>query len=126
MSVTVVVGAQWGDEGKGKLTHLLSAGHDIVLRYQGGANAGHTIQIGDDTYRFRLVPSGILRDGVTCLLCDGVAVSPVLLAEELAELRSRDALRGELVISRHAHLVLPYHKLQDAYFEESKGGAAIG
>jgi adenylosuccinate synthase len=126
MSVTVVVGAQWGDEGKGKLTHLLSGDHDIVLRYQGGANAGHTIQIGADTYRFRLVPSGILQQGVTCVLCDGVAVSPVLLAAELAELTERDALRGRLVISRHAHLVLPYHQVQDAYFEQAKGGAAIG
>jgi adenylosuccinate synthase len=126
MPVTVVVGAQWGDEGKGKLTHLLSEDHEIVLRFQGGANAGHTIQIGDDTYKFRLVPSGILRDGATCLLSDGVAVNPVSLAEELHELRSRNALRGQLVVSRHAHLVLPYHKLQDGYFEEAKGGGAIG
>jgi adenylosuccinate synthase len=126
MSVTVVVGAQWGDEGKGKLTHLLSEDHAVVLRFQGGANAGHTIQIGDATYKFRLVPSGILRRGTTCLLCDGVAVNPVSLAEELHELRSRDAMGGRLVISRHAHLVLPYHKLQDSYFEQAKGGGAIG
>jgi adenylosuccinate synthase len=121
-----VVGAQWGDEGKGKLTHLLSESHELVLRFQGGANAGHTIQIGADTYKFRLVPSGILQSGTTCLLCDGVAVNPVSLAEELAELRSRDALRGRLIVSRHAHLVLPYHRLQDGYFEEAKGGGAIG
>jgi adenylosuccinate synthase len=126
MSVTVVVGAQWGDEGKGKLTHLLSQEHDIVLRFQGGSNAGHTIQVGDDTYRFRLVPSGILNTGVKCLLTDGVVVNPLSLADEIAELRSRDALRGELIISRHAHLVLPYHQFQDAYFEEAKGGGAIG
>src|SRR5215213_4741448 len=99
MSVTVVVGAQWGDEGKGKLTHLLSKDHDVVLRFQGGANAGHTIKVGDDTYRFRLVPSGILSPGVRCLLCDGVVVNPLSVAEELEELRSRDALKGELIVS---------------------------
>jgi adenylosuccinate synthase len=126
MSVTVVVGAQWGDEGKGKLTHLLSRDNDIVLRFQGGANAGHTIKVGDDTYRFRLVPSGILSSGVRCLLCDGVVVNPVSVAEELEELRSRGALRGQLIISRHAHLVFPYHQLQDAYFEQAKGGSALG
>ncbi len=126
MTVTAIIGAQWGDEGKGKLTHLLSADHDIVLRYQGGANAGHTIKDGDKTYRCRLVPSGVLREGVRGLLCDGVVVNPVSLAEELAELRSAGGLRGSLQISRHAHLVLPYHGLQDAYFEQAKGGGALG
>jgi len=126
MSVSVIVGAQWGDEGKGKLTHLLSQQHDMVLRFQGGSNAGHTIQVGGETYRFRLVPSGILSPGVQCLLCDGVVVNPISLAEELAELRSRNALRGQLFISQHAHLVLPYHCLQDGYFEDAKGEHAIG
>src|SRR5690242_11088924 len=126
MSVSVIVGAQWGDEGKGKLTHLLSQQHDMVLRFQGGANAGHTIQVGAETYRFRLVPSGILSPGVQCLLCDGVVVNPVSLAEELTELKSRNALRGQLFISQHAHLVLPYHCRQDSYFEEAKGDNAIG
>ncbi|MCC7479244.1 adenylosuccinate synthase [bacterium] len=126
MTVTAIIGAQWGDEGKGKLTHLLSADHDIVLRYQGGANAGHTIKDGDKTYRCRLVPSGVLREGVRGLLCDGVVVNPVSLAEELAELRTAGGLRGSLQISRHAHLVLPYHGLQDAFFEQAKGGGALG
>jgi adenylosuccinate synthase len=126
MSVSVIVGAQWGDEGKGKLTHLLSQQHDMVLRFQGGSNAGHTIQVGSETYRFRLVPSGILSPGVQCLLCDGVVVNPISLAEELAELRGREALRGQLFISQHSHLVLPYHCLQDGYFEDAKGEHAIG
>jgi adenylosuccinate synthase len=126
MSVTVIVGAQWGDEGKGKLTHLLSQQHDIVLRYQGGANAGHTIQVGGETFRIRQVPSGILCEGMECYLCDGMVLNPVSLAEELSDLRERQALRGTLRISQHAHLVLPYHALQDQYFEEAKGEGAIG
>jgi adenylosuccinate synthase len=126
MTVTAVVGAQWGDEGKGKLVHLLSKQFDYVLRYQGGSNAGHTVQCDGRTYKFQLLPSGILLDGVKCVLCDGVVVNPITLSEELALLRSQDALLGRLHISRHAHLVLPFHVLQDQYFEEAKGASAIG
>jgi adenylosuccinate synthase len=126
MAVTAIIGAQWGDEGKGKLVHLLSKQFDYVLRYQGGSNAGHTVQCDGQTYKFQLLPSGILLSGVRCVLCDGVVVNPVSLAAELAGLRAQQALRGELHISRHAHLVLPFHVLQDQYFEEAKGAAAIG
>jgi adenylosuccinate synthase len=124
--VTVVVGAQWGDEGKGKIVHLLSAEADIVMRYQGGANAGHTISINSDTFKCRLIPSGILRDGCTCIIGSGVVVDPIGLVEEIAELKERSAFRGRLMIDRHAELVLPYHKLQDEYSEAVKGDAAIG
>ncbi len=126
MSVTAVIGAQWGDEGKGKLAHILSLDHDIILRYQGGSNAGHTVKAGGETFKFKLVPSGMLHAGKTCLLCDGVVVNVMTLAEEITALRERGQLKGELMISRHAHLVLPLHCMQDVYFEEAKGKRAIG
>jgi adenylosuccinate synthase len=126
MSVTAIVGAQWGDEGKGKLVHLLSQHQDYVLRYQGGSNAGHTVKVNGEVFKFKLMPSGILHPGVRCLLGDGVVVNPLTLCEEIAELSSRGALRGQLIVSGHAHLVLPYHAVQDAYFEEAKGKDALG
>lgn len=126
MSVTAVIGAQWGDEGKGKLAHILSRDHDIILRYQGGSNAGHTVKVGGETFKFKLVPSGVLHEGKVCLLCDGVVVNVMTMAEEVAALRERGRLKGELMISRHAHLVLPLHCMQDVYFEEAKGKRALG
>ena len=126
MSVTVVIGAQWGDEGKGKLAHLLSRDSDFVLRYQGGSNAGHTVKVEGRTYKLKLIPSGILHRFVECVMCDGVVIDPVLLVAEISELTKLGAFRGKLSISRHAHLVLPYHRLQDIYFEEAKGANAIG
>jgi adenylosuccinate synthase len=126
MAVTAVVGAQWGDEGKGKLVHLLSSDHDLILRYQGGSNAGHTVKTGGQTFKFQLLPSGILREGKHCLLCDGVVVNAVTLAGEIRELRAMGSFNARLTISRHAHLVLPYHCVQDRYFEQAKGKDAIG
>jgi len=126
MAVTAVIGAQWGDEGKGKLVHLISADCDIVLRYQGGSNAGHTVKVDGQTFKFSLLPSAIIRPGKKCLICDGVVVNVVTLAEEIRELKRLNCLRGELTISRHAHLVLPYHCVQDRYFEQAKGKDAIG
>jgi len=126
MSVTTIIGAQWGDEGKGKLAHLLASDQDYVLRYQGGSNAGHTVISDGQTYKFNLMPSGMLIDGVRCILCDGVVVNPVTLCWEIENLRRLGHYRGELSVSRHAHLVLPFHKTQDLYFEEAKGKAAIG
>ena len=82
MSVTAVVGAQWGDEGKGKLAHLLSKHYDIVLRFQGGSNAGHTVKVDGQTYKFKLIPSGMLHPDVRCLICDGVVLNPGTLVEE--------------------------------------------
>ncbi|MEZ5338674.1 MAG: adenylosuccinate synthase [bacterium] len=126
MPVTTIIGAQWGDEGKGKLAHLLSSGQDFVLRYQGGSNAGHTVISDGQTYKFNLMPSGMLIDGIRCILCDGVVANPVTLCWEIENLRRLGHYRGELFISRHAHLVLPFHKTQDLYFEEAKGKAALG
>lgn len=126
MSVTAVIGAQWGDEGKGKLAHILGAEHDIILRYQGGSNAGHTVICQGQTYKFKLIPSGVLYEGKLALLCDGVVVNVLTLSDEITELQARGQLKGELKISRHAHLVLPLHCLQDEYFEEAKGRHAIG
>lgn len=126
MSVTAVIGAQWGDEGKGKLAHILSQEHDIILRYQGGSNAGHTVKADGKTHKFSLVPSGVLRSDRTCLLCDGVVINVVTLAKEITDLRAGGDLLGDLLISRHAHLVLPFHCVQDEYFEIAKGKGAIG
>jgi adenylosuccinate synthase len=126
MSVTAVIGAQWGDEGKGKLAHILGQDHDVILRYQGGSNAGHTVKVGEEVFKFKLVPSGVLHEGKLCLLCDGVVVSVLTLAAEIKELQQRGRLLGRLRLSRHAHLVFPFHCVQDVYFEEAKGKHALG
>jgi adenylosuccinate synthase len=114
LSCLVVVGAQWGDEGKGKLVDVLAEQADVVARYQGGANAGHTVVVGDSQFILRLIPSGILNPQAICLLGNGVVVDPVALFEELDALVARGvATAGRLLVSDRAHLVLPYHKLLD-------------
>jgi adenylosuccinate synthase len=120
----VVVGAQWGDEGKGKLVDVLAERADWVVRYQGGANAGHTVQIGDDSTVLHQVPSGILHPGVQCAVGNGVVLDPDSLFEEI-EMLARDGVdaTGRLHISDRANLVLPYHKLVD---KESAASKAIG
>ncbi|MBN2585462.1 adenylosuccinate synthase [Patescibacteria group bacterium] len=126
--VTAVVGAQWGDEGKGKLVHLLSRNFDLVVRYQGGENAGHTVETDGQTYRFRLLPSGILYSHVTAVLGRGMVVNPISLAAEIDELSTQGAFRGKLIVDRGIQLVLRAHQLQDQYSEEAKdiGGLAVG
>jgi adenylosuccinate synthase len=110
----VVVGAQWGDEGKGKLVDVLAERADVVARYQGGANAGHTVVIGDSQFILRLIPSGILQPETTCILGNGVVLDPESLFAELEALAGRGiAVDGRILISDRAHLVLPYHKLLD-------------
>ncbi len=110
----VVVGSQWGDEGKGKLVDVISESADFVVRYQGGANAGHTVVIGDTQFILRLIPSGILHPTTTCLLGNGVVIDPESFFSELDVLSERGiATEGRVVISDRAHLVLPYHKLLD-------------
>ncbi len=110
----VVVGSQWGDEGKGKLVDVISEGADFVVRYQGGANAGHTVVIGDSQFILRLIPSGILHPTTTCVLGNGVVLDPESFFSELDVLSERGiATEGRVVISDRAHLVLPYHKLLD-------------
>jgi adenylosuccinate synthase len=117
----VVVGAQWGDEGKGKLVDVLAERADLVVRYQGGANAGHTVVIGDSQFILRQIPSGILHPRVTCVIGNGVVLEPENLFAELDQLTQRGIdTRGRLFVSDRAHLVLPYHKLLDAASEKSQ------
>ncbi len=121
MSVTVLVGSQWGDEGKGKIVDILSEKYDIVVRYQGGANAGHTVAIGDKQYVLHLIPSGILREGVICVIGNGVVIDPTALLEEIAFLEKNNIkVDGRLFISHNAHLIMPYHKLLDSISESGE------
>jgi adenylosuccinate synthase len=117
----VVVGAQWGDEGKGKLVDVLAERADFVVRYQGGANAGHTVVIGDSQFVLRQIPSGILHRGVTCVVGNGVVLEPETFFGELDQLAERGiSTEGRIFVSDRAHLVLPYHKLLDAASEKSQ------
>jgi adenylosuccinate synthase len=121
MRVTVLVGCQWGDEGKGKIVDILSENYDIVTRFQGGANAGHTVEIGDNQYILHLIPSGILRNDVECVIGNGVVVDPNALLEEIKLLKENGIeVEGRLFISHNAHLIMPYHKLLDSISESSK------
>jgi adenylosuccinate synthase len=118
MPVTIIVGSQWGDEGKGKIVDLLSKNYDIVVRYQGGANAGHTVEIEDKKYILHLIPSGILREGVICVIGNGVVIDPTALLEEIQLLEKHNIkIDGRLFISHNAHLIMPYHKLLDSIHE---------
>src|ERR671923_2162171 len=107
----VIVGTQWGDEGKGKVTDLLAEQADLVVRFQGGNNAGHTIVRDGEEYRFHLIPSGILYPDKTCVIGNGVVIDPQVLIAELDALRDRGFDTGGLRISANAHLIMPYHKL---------------
>jgi adenylosuccinate synthase len=121
MSVTVLVGSQWGDEGKGKIVDILSEKFDIVARYQGGANAGHTVEIGEKQYILHLIPSGILRAGVKCVIGNGVVIDPQALLDEIKILEDNGIkVEGRLFISHNAHLIMPYHKLLDSISESGK------
>lgn len=121
----MIVGAQWGDEGKGKIVDLLSADVDIVARYQGGANAGHTIVSNNTTYVLHLIPSGILHAGVQCVIGNGVVIDPGALLDEIRMLEDLGIdITGRLHISHKAHVIMPYHKLLDAARE--KASTAIG
>lgn len=119
MNARIIVGAQWGDEGKGKIVDILSAEADVVARYQGGANAGHTIVIGNTKYVLHLIPSGILHPKVQCVIGNGVVLDPVALMHEIAVLEAAGiSVQGRLFISHQAHLIMPYHKLLDATREQ--------
>jgi len=121
MAVSVLVGSQWGDEGKGKIVDLLSNSYEIVARYQGGANAGHTVEIGDQKYVLHLIPSGILRENIICVIVNGVVIDPVALLDEIAFLESKNiSVKGRLFISQNAHLIMPYHKILDSINESGK------
>ena len=125
-SVVVVVGTQWGDEGKGKITDFLSEKAEYVARYQGGDNAGHTIQFGGETYKLHLIPSGIFSPEKLCIIGNGVVVNPKSLVTELAYLHERNITTDNLRISDRAHVILPYHIELDRLQEEAKGDKKIG
>jgi adenylosuccinate synthase len=122
----VIVGAQWGDEGKGKVVDLLAEQADAVIRFQGGNNAGHTIVRGDEVYKFHLIPSGILYPGLLCVVGNGVVVDPRVMTEEIEGLRRRGVDLSGLRISANAHLIMPYHLLLDQAGEAKLGKREIG
>ncbi len=119
MPVTIVLGSQWGDEGKGKIVDRLAAKSDYVARYQGGANAGHTIKLPDGKeFVLHLIPSGIFQPDVLCVIGNGVVIDPVALREEIAMLQAAGVtVKNRLFISYNAHLIMPYHKLIDKAME---------
>jgi adenylosuccinate synthase len=126
MTAVVVVGAQWGDEGKGKIVDIFTEHADMVVRYAGGPNAGHTLVVGDQKLVVRLIPSGILRPQTACVLAQGMAIDPASLVTELEELAKRGLVRqgGSLVVSERAHAIFPYHVLVDS--QREKGPDALG
>jgi adenylosuccinate synthase len=127
MSNTILTGAQWGDEGKGKIIDFLTDEADIVVRSQGGNNAGHTIVIGGEKYVLHLIPSGILRKSKVCVIGNGVVIDPISLVEEIEGLRKRGVTVGKnLLISDAAHIVMPYHRVLDGQREAKKGKNKIG
>jgi len=126
MTGTVVVGTQWGDEGKGKIIDYLAERADVIVRFQGGANAGHTVKVGTETYKFHLLPSGILRPETVNVIGNGVVVDPEALLHEIDALRGRGFAVENLRISDRAHVVLPYHKIIDRLEEEAKGSLKAG
>ncbi len=128
MPGVVVIGAQWGDEGKGKVVDILAADSDIIVRYQGGNNAGHTLVVDGKKTVLHLVPSGVLHDDKVCVIGNGVVVDPAILAEEIDSLRERGFLRDDsrLKISDRAHVILPHHKAIDLAREKLRGEGRIG
>ncbi len=126
MSSVVVVGSQWGDEGKGKITDFLSQQAEVVARYQGGNNAGHTIVFNGVKYKLHLIPSGIFFSDKICVIGNGMVVDPKALVQELAYLHDKDVSTDNLRISNRAHVILPYHLKQDELEEERKGDNKIG
>src|SRR5215468_9635135 len=126
MPAVVVVGAQWGDEGKGKATDLLGDRVDYVVRYQGGNNAGHTVVIGDESYALHLLPSGVLSPNVVPVIGNGVVIDPKVLLEEIDGLQERGVDCSRLLVSADAHLIMPYHRALDKVTERYLGSARIG
>jgi len=127
MSTRVVIGAQWGDEGKGKIIDLLSDKVGVVARYQGGANAGHTLKFDNTTIVLHLVPSGVFHENCDCVIGNGVVIDPVALLQELDEVKSHGIdPKGRLFISESAHVIMSYHKVIDQAKEKAKGDNKIG
>ena len=126
MAAVVLIGAQWGDEGKGKITDFLAERADMIVRYQGGNNAGHTVVIGQETYKLHLIPSGIFYSDKICVIGNGLVVDPKVLIEELTYLETRGISTSNLQISSNAHVIMPYHRLLDVLEEEFRGDQKIG
>ena len=126
MAVIVIVGGQWGDEGKGKIIDLLAEKAQIVARFSGGDNAGHTVINPYGEFRLHLVPSGIFNPQVTCIIGNGVAINPAVLLGEIDDLRNHGVDTSRLFISDRAHLIMPYHTLLDALEEERRSKGALG
>jgi adenylosuccinate synthase len=127
MANTCVIGLQWGDEGKGKIIDILAKDYDIIVRYQGGGNAGHTLIIGDEKFIFHLIPSGILHQDKKCVIGNGVVFDPNLFLDEIEGLAKKNInVNGNLFISDRAHIVFPYHKKLDLLLEKQKGNLMIG
>jgi adenylosuccinate synthase len=128
MPVTILVGAQWGDEGKGRVADWLAAESDVVARYAGGDNAGHTVYVGDEVFKMHLVPSGILHPQVTCVLGNGMVINPVNLVKEIKRLKDQgvDVSPARLVISTRAHIISPAHIALDGASEKALGDEKIG
>ena len=127
MTNTCVIGLQWGDEGKGKIIDILAKDYDIIVRYQGGGNAGHTLIIDNEKFVFHLIPSGILHQDKKCVIGNGIVLDPCLFLEEIAGLSKRNInVNGNLFISDRAHVVFPYHKKLDLLLEKQKGDSMIG
>lgn len=122
----IVIGAQWGDEGKGKITDLLSKSADVVVRYQGGVNAGHTVVVKDQTFKLHLIPSGILYPDTDCVIGSGTVIDPQELIQELDQLEALNISTNNLKISETAHVTMPYHRLLDQAAEERRGVHKIG
>ena len=127
MPTRVIIGAQWGDEGKGKIVDLLSDSADVVVRYQGGANAGHTLKFDGNTHVLHLIPSGIFHDNTTCVIGNGVVIDPEALMEEMKMVQDLGVnLKNRLLISETAHIILPFHKKLDSEKESHSADKAIG
>src|SRR5436853_7419704 len=126
--VIVVIGAQWGDEGKGKIVDLLAERFDVVARYQGGHNAGHSVQVGDRSFVLHLLPSGIIHQGKTCVLGNGMVIEPKAFFEEADRLAAQGIVvtPERVLVSSRAHLILPYHRALDHTSEERLGNEKVG
>ena len=126
MANVIVIGAQWGDEGKGKITDLLSRSADIVVRYQGGNNAGHTVVVGDRTFKLHLIPSGILYPKTECIIASGTVIDPQVLLEEVDRLTELGVSTANLFIAQTAHVTMPYHRVLDRAAEDQRAEHKIG
>ena len=126
MATDVLLGLQWGDEGKGKIVDVLTLNYDIIARFQGGPNAGHTLEFDGIKHVLHTIPSGIFHKGVVNIIGNGVVIDPIIFENEIKEIDKLNVEMSELLISKKAHLILPTHKLLDAASEQAKGKNKIG